>query len=95
MSTQNGHCNCPKVGQEATSDTRNVSKKVKKKLLPSQVELLEFINCHDAPELVKSLKWVHNTALYHSNLFIEDEEKSVLYDVKLLIEMIEDIAREV
>ncbi len=95
MSTQNGQNVCPKCKSVSTSDdTRHVSKKVKKNLYPAQLELLEFINFQDTLQIIKSLEWVHNTALYHSHLFIEEEEKSILFNVKLLMDKLGDIVRE-
>ncbi|MDO5969561.1 hypothetical protein Q4Q35_07065 [Flavivirga aquimarina] len=96
MSTQNGQNVCPKCKSVNTSDdTRHVSKKVRKDLYPAQLELLEFISFQDTLELIKSLEWVHNTALYHSHSFIEEEEKSILFNIRLLMDKLNGIAREV
>ncbi|GAA3656381.1 hypothetical protein [Flavivirga jejuensis] len=95
MLNSNGQNVCSKCKSVNTSDdARNVSKKVKKLLYTAQVELLEFISFYDTLELIKSLEWVHNTALYHSHLFIEDEEKSILFNVKLLMDKLGDIVRQ-
>ncbi len=96
MSTHDGLNVCPKCKSVHTSaDTRRVSKQIQKKLYPAQVELLEFIEFQDTLELIKSLEWVHNTALYHSDVFIDDEEKINLFNVRLLMERLGDMVREV
>ena len=96
MTTQNGQNVCPTCKSVITSDdTRYVLKKVKKKLYPSQVALLDFIHLYDALQLIQSLEWVHNTALYHSNQRIEEEEKSILFNVKALMDKLDGIAQEV
>lgn len=96
MQTQNGPNVCPKCKSVSTSgDTRNVSKKVKTKLYPAQVELLEFISFQDTLALIKSLEWVHNTALYHSHLLIEEEEKSILFNVRLLMDKLSHTVRDI
>ncbi len=96
MQTPNGPNVCPKCNSDnIANDARNVSKKSNAELSASQVELLAFVNVQDAPELVKSLKWVHDAAIYHSHLFIEAEEKSMLHDVKILIDRIADIGNKV
>lgn len=96
MTTQNGPNVCPKCKSVHTSgDTPHVSKQVQKKLFPAQVELLEFIEFQDTSQIIKSLEWVHNTALYHSHLFIKEEEKSNLFNVRLLMDKLGDVVREV
>lgn len=95
MRTSNGQNVCPKCKSVIPSDdTRNVSKKIKKRLYPAQVALLDFIHLYDALQLIQSLEWLHTTTLYHSNECIEAEEKSMLYTVKVLMEKLEDIAQE-
>lgn len=92
MRNRNSQNVCPTCKSVYTSDdTRHVSKKVNTKLYPTQVEPLEFIDFHDALKLIKSLEWAHNTALYHSRLFIEDEEKSNLFDIRLLMDKLEGV----
>ncbi|SNZ00022.1 hypothetical protein [Flagellimonas pacifica] len=74
----------------ASEDTRDVSR-ISQLLTPAQVELLNFCNPVDAPDLVKALKLVHNMALYHSDGLIDDPEKVALYWVKGLWECLEEI----
>ena len=95
MRNRNSQNPCPRCKSSQTSnDTQHVSKKSNTKLYPAQLELLEFIDFHDALKLIRSLEWVHNTALYHSHLFIDDEEKSSLFDVKLLIDKLGGVVWE-
>ncbi len=96
MSTHDGLNVCPKCKSAHTSaDTRHVSKQIQKKLYPAQIELLEFIEFQDTSQIIKSLEWVHNTALYHSDVFIDDEEKINLFNVRLLMERLGDMVCEV
>lgn len=94
MLHSNGQNVCPKCKSVYTADdARHVSKTVKVCLAPAQVELLEFISFQDTQQIIKSLEWVHDTALYHSHLFIEDEEKSSLFNIKLLMEKLKGITQ--
>ncbi len=69
-------------------------KKIKTKLLPAQLELLEFVNFLDAPALIKSLEWLHDTTCYHSYEPIEEDEKFNLFNIKLLVEKLGGLVRE-
>ena len=64
-------------------------------LTPAQVQLLEFADALDGPDLVKSLQLVHDMALYHSQYPIDEDEKSALHSAKLLWECIAAIAEGV
>lgn len=91
MQTPSGQNVCPKCNSvNTTDDTRNVSK-VSKLLTSAEVELLEFVNYLDSPDLVKSLKLIHDFAIYHSYIPFDLEEKTALYDVRVLWEKIEEI----
>ncbi len=90
MSTQNGQNVCPKCKSVHTpEDARHVSKKSKKDLHPNELKFLEFIKFQNALELIYSLEWVHNTAIYHSHLHIEEEEKYFLFNVKQLMDKLD------
>ena len=77
-----------------TDNTQNVLK-VNRQLLPSQAELIDMIMFEGATELSKSLKLIHDLALYHSDVGINEVEKSALFSLKILMENFERIAREV
>lgn len=62
-------------------------------LTPAQVQLLEFADSLDGPDLVKSLQLVHDMALYHSQYPIDEDEKSALHSTKLLWECIAEICK--
>jgi hypothetical protein len=70
---------------DTAGDTRNVSK-IKVWLTPSQSEFIEFVLFYGASELSKSLKLVHDMALYHSDISINADEKRALFGVKCLWE---------
>ena len=94
MRTQNGHCFCEEVSsQSSADDTRSVSK-IKKSLLPSQAEFLDYIMFHGVGEFSRSLKLVHDLALYHTDICFDKDEKSALFDLKILWEGFERIGRE-
>ncbi|WP_437395379.1 hypothetical protein [Flagellimonas lutimaris] len=63
-------------------------------LSPAQVQLLHYADALDGPHLVKSLKLLHNIAVYHSTEPIDEEEKDALYLIKGLWECVEGIVRE-
>lgn len=96
MRNTRGQNVCPKCNSVYTpDDARHASKKVKKHLDPAEVALLEFINFQDTLQIIKALEWVHDTALYHSHSFIEEEEKFILFNVKLLTEKLKAITLKV
>lgn len=70
---------------DTAGDTRNVSK-VKVWLTPSQCEFIDFVLFYGASELSKSLRIVHDLALYHSDVPIGAEEKRALFGVRCLWE---------
>lgn len=71
-------------------DTQNISK-VQVWLTPSQFEFIEFVLFYGASELSKSLRMVHDMALYHSDISINADEKRALFGVKCLWEGVEEI----
>ena len=70
-------------------------KMISKPLYPSQLKFIEFIMLHDLKELIRSMKLIHDLALYHSNVPIKDEEKTALYSLKNISAFIEEIEAEV
>ena len=93
MQTSNGQSVCLNSHSvNTTSDTRNVSK-VKVSLTPSQAEFIDFVLFHGVKELSKSLRMIHDLALYHSDVPFDETEKVALFDLKLLWEGFERIER--
>ena len=87
MRAQNGHCFSEEVNSQSTTvDTRHVSK--------SQLEFLNDLKFHGLGQLSESLKRIHDLALYHSDVPFDKEEKSALFDLKILWEGFERIRRE-
>lgn len=76
-----------------TADTRNVSK-VKVCLTPSQAEFMDWVCFYGVKEFSKSLKLVHDLALYHSDVPFDATEKHALFDVKQLWEGFERMGEE-
>lgn len=89
---QNSENQCSELATSANmaDDTQNISK-VKVWLTPSQSEFIEFVLFYGASELSKSLKLVHDMALYHSDISINADEKRALFGVKCLWEGVEEI----
>lgn len=83
MQTPEKQCDELITSADTSSDTRNVSK-VKVWLTPSQSEFIEFVLFYGASELSKSLRIVHDLALYHSDVAIGAEEKRALFGVRCL-----------
>lgn len=76
-----------------TGDTRNVSK-VEVLLTPSQAEFIRFVMFHGVRDLSRSLRLIHDLALYHSDACFDETEKFALFDLKLLWEGFERIEEE-
>ena len=82
---------CPKCNSvNIANDTRNVSK-TSKLLTSAEVEFFEFVSYLERPDLVNSLKLIHDLAIYHTDVAFDTEEKTALYDVRVLWEKIEQM----
>ncbi|KAB7530785.1 hypothetical protein F8C76_04610 [Flagellimonas olearia] len=91
MSTQDGQKNCPCSTQGGAENEVKITPKFSKMLSPAQVQLLDYAHYLDAPELVKSLKLVHDTTLYHTHEPLDEAEKDALFNIKGLWECLEQI----
>ena len=87
MRNSDGQCKCQNI---ESSDLL----KTTKPLLPSQIEFLESVTLHGALDLSKSLRMIHDLALYHSDISFNDDEKTALYNLKILWEAFERISEE-
>lgn len=67
-----------------TDDARHASK-----LTQPQVEFIRFVLFHGIDDLCRSLKQVHDWALYHSDIPLDADEKYALFNLKLLWEEFE------
>jgi hypothetical protein len=95
MQTSNGpRAELNSFSGHTKKDVRNTSKKVKVSLTPTQAEFIDFVLFHGVNDLSKSLKLVHDLALYHSDVIVDKNEKSALFDVKLLWEGFDRIGEE-
>lgn len=79
---QNSEKQCSRLA--ASADTADNTQKVKVWLTPSQCEFIDFVLFYGASELSKSLRIVHDLALYHSDVAIGVEEKRALFGVRCL-----------
>ncbi len=85
-----GQESCP----EGSSANAQSAPKMPHMLSPAQVQLLDYADALDGPHLVKSLKLLHDIAVYHSTEPIDEEEKDALYLIKGLWECVEGIVGE-
>ncbi|WP_067034137.1 hypothetical protein [Allomuricauda sp. CP2A] len=90
MSTQDGQKNCPHC-QAGSADAAPSAPQISQLLTPAQVQLLEYAHYLDAPDLVNSLKLLHDITIYHSHEPLDEAEKDALFTVKGLWECIERI----
>ncbi|NDV14886.1 hypothetical protein GO009_02515 [Muricauda sp. TY007] len=91
MRNTEGQGYCPHCKKDITEDKAQSAPKISRMLTPEQVELLEFADYLDGPDLVKSLKLVHDVVLYHSHEPLDEAEKDALFNLKVLWECIEGI----
>jgi hypothetical protein len=91
MRTDENQTNCPHCDQNMSGDEVKITPKISKLLSPAQVQLLDYTQYLDAPELVKALKLVHDVTIYHSHELLDEAEKDALFSVKGLWECIERI----
>lgn len=85
MQNSEKQCSGLATSADTADNTQNVSK-VQVWLTPSQREFIDFVMFYGASELSKSLRLVHDLALYHSDVVIGVEEKRALFGVKCLWE---------
>jgi len=61
----------------------------------AEADILYLIDTQGCQELARSLRMIHDMALYHSDIPFEEPQKSALYDVKLLWEGLEKMGEKV
>lgn len=62
-------------------------------LTQSQAEFWYLLECQGFSELARSLKMIHDLALYHSDVPFDKTEKSALFDMKVLWEGLEEMGK--
>ncbi|MBO0323149.1 hypothetical protein J0X14_12650 [Muricauda sp. CAU 1633] len=82
---------CPHCKQDIAKDKAQSAPKISQWLTPAQVQLLEYADHLDGPDLVKSLKLLHDITIYHSHEPLDEAEKDALFTVKGFWECIEKI----
>ena len=60
---------------------------------PAQLELLEM-TLNNTLELAEELMLIHDIALYHSDYSINEGEKTALYQLKYLSDILKQISKE-
>jgi len=61
---------------------------------PAQLELLELVASNDALELSEELMCIHDIALYQSDCSIDEKEKTALYQLKQIADILKQISKE-
>ena len=78
---------------KTVNDSLHAESRVLTLLGSSEVEFLNFIKFHGIDDLVKSLKMIHDFALYHTDLCFDTEEKNALFNLKILWEGMEQMTK--
>lgn len=93
MQTPNGQGVVMNVHSANTTNDARHALNVGSPLTTSQAEFLYLVECQGCQELSSSLKMVHDLALYHSDIPLDQVEKSALFDLKVLWEGFERMAK--
>jgi hypothetical protein len=89
MQTSNGPgVDSKKHSVNPTNDARHALD-VGAPLTQSQADFLYIVDCQGCRELSQSLKMIHDLALYHSDIPFDKNEKTALFDLKVLWEGLE------
>jgi len=89
------------IGSNADLNDYSVNKKIDSRSVSddgfnftqSQADFMELVLSHGVQELSRSLKLIHDLALYHSDISFNKVEKSALFDLKLLWEGFEQLEK--
>lgn len=68
--------------------------KVAPQFTAAQLEWLELTLINEPSELAEEIMLIHEIALYHSNYLIDTKEKTALYQLRLMSEILMKIANE-
>lgn len=71
----------------------SVEPKISKHLNSSEAEFLDYVKFHGIDEFIQSLKMIHDFALYHTDLCFDKDEKSALFNLKILWEGLEQMVK--
>ncbi|WP_439582041.1 hypothetical protein [Dyadobacter bucti] len=77
-----------------TIDARHTSN-FSSTITSAEADILYLIDTQGSRELARSLRMIHDMALYHSDISFDEPQKSALYDLKLLWEGLEKIGEKV
>jgi len=85
------------IGQTACLNGNHVESvngsEILKSLNSVEKEFIGNLKFHGIEELVKSLKMIHDFALYHTDLCFDTEEKIALFNLKILWEGLEQLGK--
>jgi len=77
------------------TDHSKIKNNMPHQFTPAQLELLETILFNGASAMADEFMLIHDIALYHSDYTIDSKEKTALFQLKQLAEIIERISEEV
>lgn len=63
-------------------------------LTAEEEEFIQFVKFHGIAQLAQSLRMIHDLALYHTDTPFDAEEKTALFDLKVLWEGLERMEHE-
>lgn len=95
MRTSNGPGVVSNEDSVNTADDARHASNVSAPLTQSQAEFWYLVESQGCKELAHSLRMVHDLALYHSDVPFNAEEKSALFDLKVLWEGLEKMGEKV
>ena len=89
MLTQNGQNFCLTGNYpQNINDSKNLNP-----LTVEDEEFVRYLKFHGVDNFIKSLKMIHDFALYHTDLCFDIQEKSALFDLKILWEGLESLEK--
>ncbi len=86
---------CENVNSHELFTNEHSVKDTKHQITSTEVEFLDSIKCYGIDECIRSLKTIHNLALYHTTeLCLSTKDITALYGLKLLWEGLEEVKEE-
>ena len=92
MQTQNGQSACQAIVLIRVSDDARYALRVEELLTHKHLLFLDNIRTHGKDALIESLRSAHDSIAYASNQEINQQFKDVLFDLKILVDWLEEIA---
>jgi hypothetical protein len=91
MQTQNGQNACQAIILMRISDDARYALRVEELLTHKHLLFLDNVRSHGTDALIESLRSAHDSIAYTSNQEIDQQFKDVLFDLKILVDWLEEI----